>query len=95
MTATATEKALFVRPCICLSHIAHSAHREAWGLPAIAVSSPRTFVLLLNILVIVAIAATSGLTIWDNRQATLEEHQNEMKSMGVVLAEQTSPVTCR
>ena len=44
----------------------------------------------MNVLVIVAIAATSGLTIWDNRQAALDEHQNEMKSMGVVLAEQTS-----
>jgi hypothetical protein len=47
-------------------------------------------VLLLNVLVIVAIGATSGFTIWDNRQSALEEHRNDMKSMGVVLAEQTS-----
>jgi diguanylate cyclase (GGDEF)-like protein len=51
---------------------------------------PGRSVLLLNVLVIVAIGATSGFTIWDNRQSALEEHQNEMKSMGVVLAEQTS-----
>jgi diguanylate cyclase (GGDEF)-like protein len=51
---------------------------------------PGRSVLMLNVLVIVAIGATAGFTIWDNRQSALEEHQNDMKSMGVVLAEQTS-----
>jgi diguanylate cyclase (GGDEF)-like protein len=37
-----------------------------------------------------AIGATSGFAIWHNRGSALEEHRREMRSMGVVLAEQTS-----
>jgi hypothetical protein len=47
-------------------------------------------VLLLNTAVSAAIGATGGFAIWHDHQSTLEEHQNDMKSMGVVLAEQTS-----
>ena len=45
---------------------------------------------LLNVLVVLAFGATAGFTIWHNRQSALEQHQTEMNSMGVVLAEQTS-----
>jgi diguanylate cyclase (GGDEF)-like protein len=47
-------------------------------------------VLLLNVLVVVAIGSTACVTIWDNRQSALKEHQGDMNSMGIVLAEQTS-----
>src|SRR5450755_2621317 len=52
-------------------------------------SSGRSIVML-GALVTVAIGATAGLTIWHNRQSALEEHQRNMNSMGIVLAEQTS-----
>jgi hypothetical protein len=45
---------------------------------------------LLSGLVIAAIGATAGFTIWNNHRSALEEHQHGMNSMGVVLAEQTS-----
>ena len=47
-------------------------------------------VVLPNVLVVSAICATAGFTICHNRDTALEEHQNRMKSMGFVLAEQTS-----
>jgi hypothetical protein len=52
-------------------------------------SSARSMVILSTV-VTVAIGATAGLTIWHNRHSALEEHQREMDSMGIVLAEQTS-----
>jgi diguanylate cyclase (GGDEF)-like protein len=45
---------------------------------------------LVSILVVAAIVATAGFTIWHTHESTLEEHQRGMDSMGVVLAEQTS-----
>ena len=48
------------------------------------------FVLLLNVLVVVAIGVTAFYTIWENRQSALEAHQTDMDSMGFALAEQTS-----
>jgi diguanylate cyclase (GGDEF)-like protein len=45
---------------------------------------------MLSAFVTVAVGVTAGLTIWHNRQSALEEHQREMNSMGIVLAEQTS-----
>src|SRR5450432_1376294 len=47
-------------------------------------------IVMLSALVTVAIGATAGFTIWHNRQSALEEHQGNLNSMGVVLAEQTS-----
>jgi diguanylate cyclase (GGDEF)-like protein len=52
-------------------------------------SSGRSIVIL-STLVTVAIGATAGLTIWHNRQSAIEDHQRNMDSMGIVLAEQTS-----
>jgi diguanylate cyclase (GGDEF)-like protein len=47
-------------------------------------------IVLLSTLVVAVIAATAGFTILHGRQSALEEHQHEMNSMGIVLAEQTS-----
>jgi diguanylate cyclase (GGDEF)-like protein len=47
-------------------------------------------IVLSNVLVIATICATAGFSIWHNRESALEENQNRMKSMGIVLAEQTS-----
>jgi diguanylate cyclase (GGDEF)-like protein len=52
-------------------------------------SSGRSIVML-SVFVTAAIGATAGFTIWHNRQSALEEHQREINSMGIVLAEQTS-----
>jgi hypothetical protein len=46
-------------------------------------------VVLLSALVVTVIAATAGFTIRHNCQSAVSEHQRSMKSMGVVLAEQT------
>jgi diguanylate cyclase (GGDEF)-like protein len=46
-------------------------------------------VALLSTVVVTIIIATAGFTIWHNRQSAVAEHQRSMKSMGVVLAEQT------
>ena len=46
--------------------------------------------MLLSVLIVVGIGTTAGLLIWHERHAALEEHEHEMNSMGVVLAEQTS-----
>jgi PAS domain-containing protein len=46
-------------------------------------------VVLLSALVVTIIAATAGFTIRHNRQSAVAEHLRSMKSMGVVLAEQT------
>jgi diguanylate cyclase (GGDEF)-like protein len=51
--------------------------------------SGRAIVLLCTLLV-AAIGATAGFTIWYTHQSTFEEHQRAMDSMGIVLAEQTS-----
>jgi diguanylate cyclase (GGDEF)-like protein len=58
---------------------------DLWGLLRSGQS-----VVLLNALVMAAIGATAGFAIWQNHQSALQEHQNHMKSMGVVLTEQTS-----
>jgi diguanylate cyclase (GGDEF)-like protein len=87
----ATEKALFV--------FRASAYRirQIQGIvKALGFTRSRLFlrygrsVPLLNVLVVLAFGATAGFTIWHNRQSALEQHQTEMNSMGVVLAEQTS-----
>jgi diguanylate cyclase (GGDEF)-like protein len=39
---------------------------------------------------VAVVVATAGFTIWHNRRSTFEEHQRDMTSMGIVLAEQTS-----
>jgi diguanylate cyclase (GGDEF)-like protein len=52
-------------------------------------SSGRSIVML-SAVVTAAIGVTAGFTIWHNRLSALEEHQHEMNSMGIVLAEQTS-----
>jgi len=45
---------------------------------------------LASILVVTVVVATAGFTIWHNHRSMLEEHQRDMTSMGIVLAEQTS-----
>jgi diguanylate cyclase (GGDEF)-like protein len=47
----------------------------------------------MNVLVVLAIGSTACITIWDNRQSALKEHEGDMNSMGIVLAEQTSRFT--
>jgi hypothetical protein len=47
-------------------------------------------VVLLSVMVMAVIGGTAAFTIWHNRQSELEQHQRDMNSMGVVLAEQTS-----
>jgi PAS domain-containing protein len=47
-------------------------------------------IILLSVLIVSAIVATAGFTIWHTHESTLEEHQRDMNSMGIVLAEQTS-----
>ncbi len=46
--------------------------------------------MLLSVLIVVGIGTTAGLLILHERKAALEEHEHDMNSMGVVLAEQTS-----
>jgi diguanylate cyclase (GGDEF)-like protein/PAS domain S-box-containing protein len=45
---------------------------------------------MLSTLVVAVIGTTAGFAIWHSRQSSLETHRSAMKSMGVVLAEQTS-----
>jgi hypothetical protein len=45
---------------------------------------------MLSAVVMAAIGATAGLTIWHNRGSVLKEHERDLSRMGVVLAEQTS-----
>jgi diguanylate cyclase (GGDEF)-like protein len=45
---------------------------------------------LLSAVVAAAIGVIAAVTIWQNRQAALEEHRRGMNSMAIVLAEQTS-----
>jgi diguanylate cyclase (GGDEF)-like protein len=47
-------------------------------------------IVMLSTVVTATIGATAGFTIWHNRQSALEEHQRNMNSTGIVLAEQTS-----
>jgi diguanylate cyclase (GGDEF)-like protein len=45
---------------------------------------------LLSGLVVAAITTTAGFSIWHERLSVFEQHEREMNSMGIVLAEQTS-----
>jgi diguanylate cyclase (GGDEF)-like protein len=51
---------------------------------------PGHAIALLSAVVVSAISAMAGFTIWHSRQSALEEFQRDLQSMGVVLAEQTT-----
>jgi diguanylate cyclase (GGDEF)-like protein len=55
-----------------------------------ALVRPGHAIALLSAVVVSAICATAGFTIWHSRQSALEEYQREIHSMGVVFAEQTT-----
>jgi hypothetical protein len=58
--------------------------------PARRTIRPGKAAALLCALVVAAIGATAAFAIWHSREATLKEHQQDLDTMGVVLAEQTS-----
>jgi diguanylate cyclase (GGDEF)-like protein len=60
------------------------------GEPARRLMRPGRAAALLCALVVAAIGATAGFAIWHSREATLKAHQQDLDTMGVVLAEQTS-----
>jgi diguanylate cyclase (GGDEF)-like protein len=55
-----------------------------------ALVRPGHAIALLSAVVVSAICATAGFTIWHGRQSALEENQRDMHTMGVVFAEQTT-----